>query len=129
MIDLAGITRTALAVGFDVGGQLLRPCVYHSVNNPAYDAATGVQTPDEDTVSVSPMVLAFKRKEIDGQIVRQGDERVLIRATEMGEVEPGEDDYLIETATSIRRDVRAVTFDPTRELYTLHVRRSAPEEA
>lgn len=130
MIDLRAITKKAINVGFDLAGQLTISTSYNRVSGTAdatYSTATGVVTPNTRTIQpVTAMVLRFAAKEIDGEKVRSGDERVLVRTAELPALgEPARDDYLIEISSSVRRDVIEFAADPTHTFWILHCRRNS----
>lgn len=126
MIDLAGITKGAINVGFSVAGQITQLGSYVRVGGtaaPEYDPEAGTVDEKLTTITnVRGMILQFKAKEIDGEKVRTGDEKVLVRTQELtGLSEPARDDRFI--VGSVRRDVIEFKADPTRTFWILHCRR------
>lgn len=127
MINLRGIVKAALGIGFDVGAQITVAATYNRIGDATYTPADGEVSPNTVTIpGVSVMVLSFSAKEIDGERVRAGDERVLVRREEVAALpEPARDDYIVETVSGTRRDVISFRADPTRQLWDLHCRRNS----
>ena len=94
----------------------------------SYNPATGVATPSFTTDSVEALVLAYEAKDIDGDRIKVGDEKVLVRKSELITIaEPKEGDEIVwETIT---RDVVSVKSDPTGQLWIFQTRRTAKKAA
>lgn len=130
-IDIIGLTNTALGLGFELADQLTDPQAQYKRRNTAsdsYSVATGAGTPNETTITVTAMLLRYKEKDIDGEKVRKGDEKILIRKTEMtGIAEPTTEDTIV--FGGIVRYIIDVTRDATGQLYTFQTNRTKRKSA
>lgn len=126
MINLVGITQRASAIAFDVAGQIVVSGSYirtGAAGEPEYTPETGAIDAKETAIAgVRGMILNFKTKEIDGQRVKLGDEKVLIQKVDLpGLAEPEQYDRFVVGA--VRRDVVECQADPTNSIWILHCRR------
>lgn len=121
-LPLKKLAASVEALAFDLASDLVQSCVYSQTTDPKYDPATGQQSsPTVPTANVSAMVLQYSEKEIDGQQIRFGDERVLIRAVDFGALKPDEDDKMLGADNKLRQ-VIAFKLDATQTLYTFQMR-------
>jgi hypothetical protein len=130
MINLRAITKGAIDLGFNIAAQIVVASSYNRVGGTAaseYDAEAGTVTANTRTIQpVGAMILSFSAKEIDGERVREGDERVFVRTSELtGLSEPARDDFIVDMATNLRRDVINFTADPTNTFWILQCRRNS----
>ena len=80
-------------------------------------------------VTVRALVLNYHSGDIDGTVVKVGDEKVLIRSRELaGMINPQPGDVLEETHGAIVRDVIAARQDATESFWTLQTRRAPSED-
>ena len=126
-MNLSSMTRRALAAVFRLGPPLVRSATYY---RPAsFSSATGQSAPAEQTAAVSALVASYSARELGTVVIQPGDEKILVRASELaGIASPAAGDYLVETTTGQRRDVFAARLDPTGQLWTLQTVRSANED-
>lgn len=122
MLALGSIARTVTNLAFDLAGEITVTHVYHTATSVAYSAATGTPTPTEQTATVSAIVGTYTHKETDGQHIRFGDEKLTVKASELGAIVPSPDDYLV--AGSVRRNVVSIQRDPTGTIYILQTRKA-----
>ncbi len=73
------------------------------------------------------IVGAYSQRETDGQKVRVGDEKLLIKAADLEAIIPTVDDYLV--AGAVKRLVVDIKLDPTGTLYTVQARKQIMETA
>ena len=128
MLDLRNIVKAAGSVAFEVFGQIKCPGTYSNVTGSTHVAGSGVATPIKTDVPCSPILASYKATDIDGERVKQGDEKLIFenwRLVSNGVFEPTINDYFVETATDIRRNVIEVFTDPTRNIAIIQVRRVA----
>jgi hypothetical protein len=124
-IPFKSVTARVLNVVFDLAAEVERACVFYKTES---SSGTGLVQFTALSAAVTGIVLNYRGGDIDGTIVRVGDEKILIRATELASVlPPGADDYLIEALTGIRWEVIAARLDPTGTFWKLQARR-APDE-
>lgn len=122
MIDLAAIAEKAIATGWNVADSITLDAIYKQVRTPSYNAATGAVTPDFATAAVKPIFTNFDAREKEDANVRQGDKRILIRASEMGSITPTLNDQIVETGGTTWNVLR-FTLEATKRLYIFHGRR------
>lgn len=125
-IPFNSIVAGALTTVWTQCAQLVKAGTYTHVGTPTYDPVTGIPTPVNTAVAVNALILGFKTKEIDGEVVKNGDQKLLVRASEMtGITEAGVDDYFTETATATVWRVLSFMLDPTKQFYVFHARRGS----
>lgn len=128
-IPIHSLVLSTLATVWDQCAELIKAGTFNHVETPTYTEATGEVTPVNVTKSVNVILLNFKQKQIDGQIVKTGDKKILLRASELATApaitQPGTDDFITETATGFRWDVIGITIEPTNQFYIIHARRGA----
>ena len=122
-LPLKTLAGQVIGLGFSLASDIVLPCSYVQPSSAAYNAQTGVVTPTNVTKSVNAMILRIQRKEVDGTLVKFGDERLIIKATEMTGVMPGSDDKITETGSGIVRNVIDFDKDPTGTMFIIHCRR------
>lgn len=123
-LQIKSLATQVAALGFNLASDIVKSCSYIQPTSAAYDPAAGTVTPTNATKSVSAMILQFSQKEVDGQIVKLGDERVLIQCSDLSGLTPGTDDTI--TVSGIVRRVIGFTKDATGTIYTFHCRREVP---
>jgi hypothetical protein len=104
-MDLALMTERALTRAWQLSGAFVQSCTY--VVPAGFNAATGLTRSSETSVAVQALIATLRPREWDLVVTQPGDERVLIRAKELGSVVPVRGDYLV-ALDGIRRDVQAV---------------------
>lgn len=91
-----------------------------AVKSAWFTAVAGGMGPIAVSVIVSPVPLSL----CDGVVVKPGDEKILVRVSELAGLTPIAGDLVEEVDTSISRDVIVVQLDISRQLYTLIGRRA-----
>src|SRR5512132_2503138 len=99
-MDLSLITERAAATAWRLAGSLVQSCTY--VVPAGFNAATGVTVSSETRLAVQALIVPLKPREWDLVNTQPGDERVLLRAKELGAVVPARGDYIVG-ADGIRR--------------------------
>lgn len=127
-LNLPSLTRRALAAVFRLGPPIVRDGAFH--RPPAFNAATGWTVTAEITVPckfIGAHVLSGNYLGLSPVV--PGTENLLIRASELNTIAaPAAGDYIIESATGLRRNVQASRLDPTGEFYVFQTVRSADED-
>jgi hypothetical protein len=103
-MDLNLLSERAVTTMWRLAGAFVQASVY--VVPAGFNPATGLTQASETRVSVQALIVALKPREWDLVVTQPGDERVLIRAKELGAVVPVTGDYLIG-ADGVQRDVRS----------------------
>ena len=104
-MDLALITERALLRAWQLAGAFMQSCTY--IVPVGFNAATGLTRSGQTSVPVLALIVALSPREWDLSATLPGDERVLLRAKELGSVVPVRGDYLLAHDGS-RRDVQTV---------------------
>lgn len=119
------MVRQFVGLGFELAAEIVVECLY--VQNAAtdYDPQTGTNGATTLATTLDALVGQYSQKETDGQRVRAGDEKLLVKASELGAIVPEVDDYLVDG--TVKRQVVAIHLDPTGTLYTLQCRKQIIE--
>jgi len=121
-IDLNSLVPDMVDLGFDLADQIVVSATYTHTTSGGYDPATGGLTPVVQEPTVNVLEAVYKANEIDGDVVKIGDKKMIVRASELS------------TVTSVRLDDRITIsgviwqivnfkFDPTETVYIFQVRR------
>lgn len=128
-LPLGNMVASVVNTAFDLGGEIVVAMTYTQHKAVTYDPATGdvpIVTADPGStvtpIAVNAIVGSYSQKETDGQVIRVGDEKLLVKASELAAITPNVDDYLL--AGSAKRLVVNITLDPTGTLYTFQTRKA-----
>jgi hypothetical protein len=126
-VNITKAFKSGLEILFTVAGELVRSATYY---RPAsFSAATGQSIAAEQTAGVTMLVAAYRPRELGTVVIQPGDEKVLVRASELGGIaSPAAGDYLVEATTGQRRDVLSARLDATGLLWTFQTARSLNED-
>jgi hypothetical protein len=119
--NIADTVKLGLDIAFTVAGDLTRSATFYRVTNYQWNSTTGALDPITTTKTCTLFVLPYRPDQINGIDILQGDERVLIRASELTSITPATGDYVIETGGT-RRNLKAVFLDPSTKLYEFQSR-------
>lgn len=126
-LDVKSITKAALGVLFNLGGDLVKDATYY--RPPFYNPATGTVVTAEVAAACKILVGSISRREFAGFVINVTQERVLIRASELVAISvPAEGDYIVQADGTRRNIVDAPRLDPTGELWTFQTERSLGED-
>lgn len=104
----------------DLGIQTL--CTYRSVGVPSYVPSTGVITATPTSYTSVPAIFtSFSRREIDGEAVREEDQRAIIATLDLTPV-PTVNDTIVRADSSVW-SIIGIAQDPAGAAWVLHVRR------
>jgi hypothetical protein len=103
-MNLATMTERALTHAWQLAGSVVQTCTY--VVPAGFNPATGLTRSSETSVTVHALIATLRPRELDLVVTQPGDERVLVRAAELGSVMPVRGDYLVGL-DGTRRDVQA----------------------
>lgn len=103
-MNLAFMTERALERAWQLSGSFVHSCTY--VVPAGFNPATGLTRSSETNVAVQALIATMRPRELDLVVTQPGDERVLVRAAELGSVVPVRGDYLVGP-DGTRRDVQA----------------------
>jgi hypothetical protein len=124
-LNLPNIVGGTLELVFEIGVPLSRACVLFKTGS---DAGTGLADLASDYASVEALFSNYRSGDIDGSAVRVGDEKALIRASQVTAFDPAPGDVITEVLTGLRREVVAARLDPTGSMWVLQCRRVSAED-
>lgn len=124
-IDLTRLTQSILATVFNLGGDIVKDVTY--VRPMSLARETGVSAANEISVATKAVIGVLPSALSP---LRESDQdKVLIRAADIVSVSaPGAGDYIIETATGLRRDVVTALRDPTGQVWSFNTVRSLHQD-
>ena len=127
-LNIASLAEKGLNIAFTTASDLTRSATYYRVTDYQWNATTGKLDEVTTTKACKIIVLPYLPEQINGVDIKQGDERILVRSSELsGLTNPGPGDYIIE-AGGIRRNVKASFLDSTGKLYEFQGRKPADDE-
>ena len=122
-IDFKGLVQRALGGVFGLGPDFVKDATY--VRPASFNPSTGLTTSSEIAVACKALVLNYRPLDFGLVGVQPGDEKVLIRSSELVSISsPGAGDYLTETVSGQRRDVLSSRLDATGEFWTFQTTRT-----
>lgn len=122
-MGLRSTVRQAVKDALIATGDIRVSTNYQSMTSGVYNASAGTQVTSYTTVAGVQVVFHdFEISEVDGQIVRSNDRRILMAATDVSGISPAAKDRVL-TDVSIIWYVQNVDADPTESLWTLQVRK------
>jgi len=126
-VSITKAFKSALDILFTVAGELVRDATYY---RPAsFSSATGQISATEQMAGVKALVAAYRPRELGTVVIQPGDEKVLVRASELTAIpSPASGDYLVEALSGQRRDVLSARLDATGQLWTFQTVRSLNED-
>ena len=111
------MTERTLTRAWHLGGAFVQACTY--VVPAGFNAATGLTRSNETSFVVQALIVALRPREWDLVVTQPGDERVLVRAHDLGSVVPVRGDYLVGPDGQ-RRDVQSARKVATGLMWFLH---------
>ena len=111
MASYGNIIARIVDAAFQAARDLVRAVAY--VQPASFNPATGLCLANESMVSASMMILTLRPREWDLVVTQPGDERALVRSSELGAIKPVAGHYFCELVTGLRRDVLSARLDPT----------------
>src|SRR5687768_16165609 len=128
-MNLKAITKSALNIVFNLSGDSVKDAVYY---RPAsFNPRTGGIQTNEVTAPVKVIHLRPKAIEFRNVQYYPGDEKALIRASELTAIVnpgPAPGDFIMDTMTGQRCDIVMVEKDQSGELYTFQLAPSIHED-
>jgi hypothetical protein len=103
-MDLTTMTERALVQAWRLAGAFVQEVTY--VQPAGFNPATGLTRATEASVEVLAILVTLRPREWDLVVTQPGDERVLLRAKDLGSIVPVAGDYLVG-ADGVHRDVRS----------------------
>lgn len=102
-LPLRNLVSSVANLAFDLADEIVASLAYIQNNAVDYDPATGgnVSSNPVTGVNVSAIVGKYSLKETDGQRIRFGDEKLIIKVSELGAIVPNVDDALFVVGADI----------------------------
>jgi hypothetical protein len=127
-MNLARIINSAVDSAFRLGAPIVRDASFY--RPPSFNSATAELTSAEVVASCKFIGAAVLSINFAGLApVVPGTETLLIRASELASIAtPRKGDYIVETASGLRRNVEATRLDVSGQFYTFQCVRSADED-
>lgn len=118
---ISDIVKSGLDDAFSIASDLTRSATYYRVTDYTWNSTTGALDPITTTKACSLFVLPYEPHQVNAIDILQGDERILIRSSELSGITPAAEDYIIESGGT-RRNLKAVFLDPSTKLYEFQSR-------
>jgi hypothetical protein len=120
-MNIQNIVAANLNLAWSLLEDLVRPVVFYKITG--YTQGDGVTETNLATASVNAISLAYQSRDIDGESIINGDEKWLVRASELSDISPipSSGDWFEEVG--IRHEILAANRDATQSIWTFQVRR------
>jgi hypothetical protein len=126
-LDLKSLTKSVLGTVFGLGVDFIKDGTY--VRPASFNPQTGLTFSAEQTAVVKMLLANYQPRELGLVCVQPGDEKVLIRASELvAIITPASGDYLIQASDGQRRDIISALLDRTGELWVFQTQRSMHQD-
>ncbi len=121
-IPITGIVRRTVSLTWDLLGELVSTALFVKVLSYNTDLASGVAAQVVATAPCEVLKLYYSSHDFDGSTVVYGDEKWLVRGSDLEGIYPlpSAGDWF--EVAGVRWDVKAALVDPTRSLWTFQVR-------
>ena len=123
MTDMSTLGKTATDLLFRAFAGKLKTLVISSTAQGAYDPATGGTAADSSDATTSSTTKAalvdYQRRDIDGEVIRVGDVRAFVRATELEDCQSGD----AAVCEGVTYEVRNAKQDMFESYWDLQLRR------
>jgi len=82
-LDIKGLAGGLVDLGFSLAGQILVTCVYSHRTAAVYDPTAGTTAETTEEATVKAILQPYSEREIDGDRIRIGDRRAIIKRSEL----------------------------------------------
>lgn len=120
-MSLATDIQRAVKTGVAALSGIAESVTYRSAADPTYNTTTGTPATTTTDVTVSVVFAAYRREEIDGEVIRPEDQKCLIPASGFSPT-PGVNDQIVRANGEVW-SVQGIQKDPAAALWVLTVRR------
>lgn len=118
-MSLATVFNNAAKTALDAVGDLKVAFGFVSKGTPTYDPSTGTYTSTDITDSLEGVLYDFENREVDGEVVKRGDSKILIKQADIAQPERNYDSV---TQGSKTWDIVSVQSVPGDSIAIFHVR-------
>lgn len=126
-ITIKSKVKAAAELAFVLLEELVKDATFRKVTGYTVDPLSGANVSVYETRSVSYIRTHYRSEDVDGQTVLYGDERWLIKASELVTVSPQPSSGDAFDSEGQVFDVKAALLDPTENIWTFQVRRNLPD--
>lgn len=125
-IAITGQVSRAITLAFSLCSELLKPATFKKIIAYVPDPLTGVNVNQYATAEVNYLRSHFTSADSNESTIIYGDERWLIKASELAAIspQPASGDWF--EVDSVRYDIQAAILDVTDSLWIFQVRRNIP---
>jgi hypothetical protein len=118
----------SVEIAFRHFGELLKVATFKKITAYIPDPLTGATSTVISSAVVNYLPLHFSSRDVDGTTLIFGDEKWLVKASELESIAliPSSGDWFEIGATRYDYDVIAAVLDPTENLWTFQIRRNLP---
>lgn len=121
-LDINGLVSSGVALAYALTEDIQFAVTYTSPTSSGYNPATSGVVEVTQTASPTAIVQEFRTEEIDGEVIRRGDKKALIKAADLAAItKVGLADRI--TLESVVWQVVGFKLDPTKTLYTFQIRK------
>lgn len=124
MIDLKSIVSGAVNVAFQVADQIALPATFaHYLSAGNYSTASGQTDPNVTNIAITAIFGTYKANEVDGDKIRTGDKRIVVKVAELAGNEAQMIDTILENG--VVWNLTHIDKDPTNTVYIFNGRKRA----
>jgi hypothetical protein len=125
-MQIKSTVQKGVEIAFSRFAELLKGATFKKITAYVPDPLTGATSTVISSAVVNYLPLHFSSRDVDGTTLIFGDEKWLIKASELASISliPSSGDWFEIGAT--RFDVIAAVLDPTENLWTFQIRRNLP---
>ena len=120
-MNLKTIAASAVAKAFSVASSIVRTCTYRQASAPAYDASAGTVTPNNTDTTFNALFTHYTAKEGASPAMREGEQRVIVKRSELPGIAPAQSDRIIDGGTTW--EIVGISDDSTEPVWSFVVKR------
>lgn len=126
-MNISRIISSNLDLAWNLLSELVRPVVFYKITGYTMNGAVGETR--LATAAVDALVVSYQSRDVDGQSIVNGDEKWLVRNSDLASISPlpASGDWFQELG--IRFDIIAALRDASHSVWTFQVRRQALDPA
>ena len=127
MLSFTSIVHNVLGTMFRLGGEWIKDATF--IRPTGLNAATGLSSSSQTEMACKILCLGFHPMELTLVKVQAGDEKILVRASELAGISsPGENDRIVENSSGLVRRILASRLDVTGEFWLFQTERTGDED-
>lgn len=114
--------QKAVKTGLEATGNIRQTSTYNVAGTPTYNPTTGTGTNPTTAYSCKAIFASFDKREIDGDVIKPEDQKVLMAPHYIPGITPTLNDTIVDEA-GVTWQVQGAQKDPTTSIWVLQVRR------